>query len=96
MQHVELETIKLTVEGKDLYFPPARRLSEDLALTIVVDPMLVAWFDGKKAGNTQKCQKVSTSWGGWLTLKDMGHGGRVRIDVNDAEYSFIFAEAAAD
>lgn len=37
MQHVDFETVKITVEGKELDYPLARRLSEDLVSTIVAD-----------------------------------------------------------
>jgi hypothetical protein len=32
---------------------------------------------------------------GWLAYAE-GHGGRVRVDVNETEYSFIFANASGD
>ena len=32
---------------------------------------------------------------GWLAYAE-GHGGRVRVDVNETEYSFIFADASGD
>lgn len=94
MQHKDLETIKITVEGKEIDFLLARRLSEDMALTIVAEPMLIAWFDGKKGEEhpeVPECQHKP----GWIAYAE-GHGGRVRVDVNETEYSFIFAEAAGD
>jgi hypothetical protein len=59
MQHKDLETIKITVEGKEIDFLLARCLSEDMALTIVAEPMLIAWFDGKKSRRTSGGSRVS-------------------------------------
>ena len=92
MQHVDFETIKITVEGKDIDFPMAKRLSEDMVSTIVAEPMLIAWFDGKKGEEhpeVPECQHKP----GWIAYAE-GHGGRVRVDVNDTDYRFIFAEVA--
>ncbi len=92
MQHVDFETIKITVEGKGIDFPMAKRLSEDMVSTIVAEPMLIAWFDGKKGEEhpeVPECQHKP----GWIAYAE-GHGGRVRVDVNDTDYRFIFAEVA--
>lgn len=94
MQQVDFETIKLTVEGKEIDFSLARRLSEDLVSTIVTEPMLIAWFDGKKNEEhpeVPECQHKP----GWIAYAQ-GHGGRIRVDVNETEYSFIYAEVAGD
>ena len=48
MDHVELETQRITVQGKDLNYALAKYLAEGLASSRVAAPMLVAWFDGKK------------------------------------------------
>jgi len=92
MQHVDFETINITVEGKGMDFPLAKRLSEDLVSTIVTELMMIAWFDGKKGEDhpeVPECQHKP----GWLAYTE-GHGGRVRVDVNETEYSFIFTEVA--
>ena len=91
MEHPDYELVKITVEGKALDFDLARRLSEDAAASIVKDPMLIAWYDGKKGEehpSVPECQHKP----GWLAYAD-GHGGRVRVDVNNEEYSFIFSES---
>ena len=56
--------------------------------------MLIAWFDGEKneeQPEVLECQHKP----GWLAYA-AGHGGRVRVDVNKTEYSFIFADASGD
>jgi len=66
-------------------FPLARRLSEDIVSTIITEPMLIAWFDGKKGEEhpeVPECQHNP----GWLAYAE-GHGGRVRVNVNETEYN---------
>jgi hypothetical protein len=92
MQHKGLERIKITIEGRSMDFNLAKRLAEDLASSLVSDPMLIAWFDGKKGEEhprVPECQHKP----GWIAYAE-GHGGRIRVDVNENEYSFIFADAA--
>lgn len=91
MEHSNYEVVKIMVEGQVIDFALARQLSEDLAASIVQGPMLIAWYDGKKGEehpSVPECQHKP----GWLAYAD-GHGGRVRVDVNNEEYSFIFAES---
>ena len=93
VEHVDLETLKITVEGKEVDFTLARRLAEDLASAIVSEPMLIAWFDGKKGiehPQVPECQHKP----GWISYAE-GHGGSLRVDVNQNEYSFIFTNADA-
>jgi len=91
MNNTVLETLTITVDDKDLDFDRARQLAEDRASVRVASPMLIAWFDGKKGEEhpqVPECQHKP----GWLAYAE-GHGGRVRVDVNENEYSFIFADA---
>ena len=91
MKHVDFEIIKITVEGARLDFSLAKRLGEDLASGVVSDPMLIAWYDGKKGEEhpqVPECQHKP----GWLAYAE-GHEGRIRVDVNENEYCFIFADS---
>ncbi|MEN8108300.1 MAG: AF1514 family protein [Pseudomonadota bacterium] len=93
MEHVQLESQRINVKGKELNFSLAEILAEDLASGSLSEPMLIAWFDGKKGEEhpqVPECQHKP----GWLAYAE-GHGGRIRIDVNENEYSFIFADAKA-
>ena len=84
-----METISLIIDGKALDFALASRLAESLVVDGLPDPLLIAWFDGKKNEEHPKvpeCQHKP----GWLSYAE-GHGGRIRVDLNDGEYSFIFA-----
>ncbi|MFV2054815.1 MAG: AF1514 family protein [Thiohalomonadales bacterium] len=91
MAQSDYKTISVNIEGKALDFALAKRISEELASSVVTGPMLVAWFDGKKNEehpNVPECQHKP----GWLAYAD-GHGGCVRINVNGDEYNFVFAES---
>lgn len=90
MEHVELKNIKFSVEGMELSFPLVQRLAEELAAEVIDGPMLIAWFDGKRGEEhptVPECQHKP----GWLAYAE-GHGGCLRIDVNDTEYSLIFTQ----
>ena len=88
---MDIETIRISVEGKELDFTLAKRLSEYLASDIVKYPMLIAWLDEKKGEEfpqIPECQNKP----GWLVYAE-SHGGRIRVDVNENEYSFVFTDA---
>ncbi len=89
-----METVNLTIEGKEVEYELARRLSEAEASRIIDSPMLVAWFDGKK-GEEHPSVPECLHKPGWIAYAE-GHGGRVRVDVNDDEYSFIFASVGSE
>ena len=91
MEHAEVLTLKLTIEGKELDFSLAKLLADGLASSSVSEPMLIAWYDGKKGEEhpqVPECQHKP----GWLAYAE-GHGGRIRVDINENEYSFIFADS---
>ncbi len=93
MEHAELLTLNIDAEKKDLDFSLARQLADKLASESISEPMLIAWYDGKKGEEhpyVPECQHKP----GWLAYAE-GHGGRVRIDVNKTEYSFIYADVDA-
>lgn len=91
MQHVEMVSLPLTITGEELDFATARRAAEALIADEVHDPLLIAWYDDNKKKahpDVPECQHRP----GWLAYAE-GHGGQLRIDVNEGEYSFIFAES---
>ncbi len=93
MKHAELLTLKINLEGKELDFSLAKRLADNLVSDSISEPMLIAWYDGKKGEehpSVPECQHKP----GWLAYAE-GHGGRVRIDVNGPEYSFIYTDVDA-
>jgi hypothetical protein len=42
MQHGNFEAINISVEGKEIDYSLAKRLSEDIVSTIITEPMLIA------------------------------------------------------
>lgn len=91
LKHAKLLTLKINIEGKAPDPSLARKLADDLASGSLAEPMLVAWYDGIKGEehpHVPECQSKP----GWLSYAE-GHGGRIRIDVNEDQYSFIYADA---
>lgn len=90
LKHARLLTLKINIEGKALDLSPARQLADDLASGSIAEPMLIAWHDGIKGEehpHVPECQSKP----GWISYAE-GHGGRIQIDVNDDQYSFIYAD----
>lgn len=86
-----METLRLSVAGGDVDFAEAREAAEQFIIDRITDPILIAWYDGKRNEEHPKvpeCQHKP----GWLSYAE-GHGGRLRVDINEDEYSFIFAES---
>lgn len=93
MEHSNYATVKMSIEGQAIDFTLAKRLSEDLAASIVAEPMLLAWYDGIKNEEhpqVPECQHKP----GWISYAE-GHGACLRVDINENEYGFIFADAMA-
>ncbi|OFZ68719.1 MAG: hypothetical protein A2V79_12225 [Betaproteobacteria bacterium RBG_16_56_24] len=87
----KLLTLKINIEESSLTLSLARKLADDLASGSLAEPMLVAWYDGIKGEehpHVHECQSKP----GWIAYAE-GHGGRVRIDVNEGLYGFIYADA---
>lgn len=75
---MDFETMKITSEGKALDFSSARDLAQERVAEVLTGPTQVP-----------ECQHKP----GWIAYAE-GHGGRIRMDVNETEYSFIFADVA--
>lgn len=92
MKEATLARQSIQVTGRDLDLDLARSLAEQLAADSLGEPMLIAWYDGQKGEehpHVPECQHKP----GWLAYAE-GHGGCLRIDVNEGEFSFIFADVA--
>ena len=92
MQETPIPRQSIQVTGSEMAFPLARALAETLATSQLNEPMLIAWYDGQKGEEhpaVPECQHKP----GWLAYAE-GHGGRLRVDVNEGEFSFIFADVA--
>ncbi len=91
MKHRKLEHLQITCGDENLDYRRARQLAEELAAGQLGDALLVAWFDGQKNEEhpqVPECQHKP----GWLAYAH-GHGGRLCIDVNGGEFSFVYADA---
>lgn len=94
MKNNDFEKIQIVVKGKELNFELVKKLGETLLVDVIAEPMLIAWFDGKKGEEhplVPECQHKP----GWLAYAE-GHGGKVRIDFNNNEYSLIYADAGVN
>jgi len=94
MTHTKYKTINISTKGSQLNFSQAKRISEEHAEKMIKGPMLIAWYDEKKQEehpSVPECQHKP----GWLAYAD-GHDGCLRVDVNEDEYSFIFAESGIE
>jgi len=90
LKPAKLLTLKINIEGKALDLSLAKRLADDLVSASIAEPMLIAWYDGIKGEehpHVPECQSKP----GWISYAE-GHGGRIRIDVNQDQYSFIYAD----
>jgi hypothetical protein len=91
MEHRNFETINLDITGTVLDYTVGRKLAEILAESILSEPMIIAWYDGKRNEehpHVPECQHKP----GWIAYAE-GHGGKLQININEDEYSFIFSDA---
>ncbi|MFV2060079.1 MAG: AF1514 family protein [Gammaproteobacteria bacterium] len=91
MSQEKYQTINITTDKKELDFAHAKKISEEHASGIIKGPMLVAWYDAKKR-EEHPCIPECQHKPGWLAYAD-GHGGCLRVNINEDEYSFIFSES---
>ena len=87
-----METRSITTGTSPLTFAVARRQAEEAIQDILPNPMLIAWYDGQQQQEhpeVPECQHQP----GWLAYAE-GHGGQIRVDINEGEFSFIFANAS--
>ena len=91
MKEENFEIINLDLTGMELNYTISRGLADVHAKNILSEPMLVAWYDGKKKEehpDVQECQRKP----GWISYAE-GHGGKLRININRDEYCFIYTDA---
>ena len=72
MSQDDYEEIRLSIEDEKIDYSLARCLSEDIAATMIAEPLLIAWFDGEKYQEhpeVPECQHKP----GWLAYA-VGHG----------------------
>lgn len=77
MSEMSFENIRITADSCNVDFKQARRLAEEVILGMVRSPRLISWID-RKQGKTNNANDKDVSG--------------VRVDINNNDYSFIFAE----
>lgn len=88
---MSLRAINIECKLDGLDYAAAHALAEEKAQSELQQPMLVAWYDGQKQQEHPEVPECSHK-PGWLAYAD-GHGGVLRIDINDGEFSFVYADA---
>ena len=86
MTEMSLDNIRITADSCKLDFKQAKRLAEQVILGMVRTPRLIAWKDSNK-GNKQALMRDEAN-----TNKSLTQDTGVRVEINNNEYSFIFAE----
>ena len=82
------DIVNIEVEGSTLDYAVAKKLAETVAANELQDPMIVAWYDGKRKQehpHVPECQHKP----GWIAYAE-GHDGKLQVNINKHEYSFIF------
>ena len=85
MGDVGFDNIRITAIECNVDFNQARRLAEEVIADMVRMPRLIAWFDRKQGIAHPETQE---------DRQDTGRNSRVRVDVNEDQYSFIFSDTA--
>ncbi|HEX19873.1 MAG TPA: hypothetical protein ENG78_03525 [Acidiferrobacteraceae bacterium] len=88
---MSLRTINIECKQAELDYAGAQSAAEARAKTELQQPMLIAWYDGQKQQEHPEVPECLHK-PGWLAYAD-GHGGVLRIDINDGEFSFVYADA---
>ena len=87
-----MQILTIKIEESPLSLVTAREYAEAAVAKQLVSPMLIAWYDAnKQQGHPEvpECQHQP----GWLAYAE-GHGGQIRVDVNEGEFSFIFTSGS--
>jgi len=85
----EMQQIGIDIDGVPLDVELANALAAQVAACLAEDFLLLAWYDGQRNEehpSVPECQHKPS----WLAYAK-GHGGNIRVRVNDGEFDFIFA-----
>ena len=87
-EHQTMQQVSITIDGIPLDIELANALAEQVAKRLADDFLLLAWYDGQREEehpSVPECQHKP----GWLAYAE-GHGGNIRVRINDGEFDFIF------
>jgi hypothetical protein len=74
-------------------FAQARKVAEQKARELSVDPMLLAWYEAKSGKFSPPVECCSETKPGWIVYAE-SRGGTITIDINDEEYVFIYLDVS--
>ena len=94
MQSEDFKLLAISAPIPNLSYQQAKALADQLIDAHVEEPMLVAWYDGKKGEEHPEVHECSIK-PGWIAYAE-GHGGCIQVDVNGDEYRFIYADLAVE
>jgi Domain of unknown function (DUF5619) len=81
-------TVQITVRGLGLDYEKSKSFADLTVSHLSKESMIVSWYDGQKNiehPSVPECQHKP----GWISYAE-GHGGNVKIDINDGEFVFIY------
>lgn len=82
-------------QPEQLSFEAARRLADREAFKRSPDPMLIAWYDGRRGAfspNVECCESLKPAW----LVYAQSRGADCTVVINDLEYVFLYRLAEAD
>ena len=85
-----MQDVELSVGGFDLDFNTARAIAQRLAVRDQPETMLTAWCDRAAGTHSPSCVKCEIGDAPGWEVYGRNHGGRLRIDMNNGDFVFIY------
>ncbi len=73
----------------EMSFSEARKLADEKAKSTLLDPMLLAWMDGKTGRFSPNVVCCDTKKPSWLIYAET-RGAELSVNVNDLSYVFVY------
>ncbi len=83
------DPVLIRVAAPRLDFPPAQEAADRAARKLCAEPMLLAWFDGRRGLSSPRLDCCRGDKPGWLVYAE-SRGGDLVIDINDEAYVFVY------
>ena len=87
-----METTAIRIDGPSVDFGTARKSADDISKRRLIEPLLIAWYDGiaeKGHPDVHEC----TDKPGWQTYAE-SRGGQLTVNVNDGRFILIYTETS--
>ena len=75
--------------SSEMSFSEARQLADEKAKLTLLDPMLLAWMDGKTGRFSPNVVCCDTKKPSWLIYVET-RGAELAVNVNDLSYVFVY------